>query len=73
MTLQTLTDSNDGTVFPGTDDCVELIDMGKQNDFCKEMVAREVARVRNLAHSNGMDPYVTLYSEVMQAIGVTSN
>lgn len=68
--LRTITDYMTGQTYPGTDDIKELIATGNQNDFCRDMVARSLAQVRNLAFHNGMDPYVDLYEKAMRAIGV---
>ena len=69
MKLATITDHMTGTVYPGSEEAKELIITGNQNEFCRDMVARSIARVRNLAYANGMDPYVELYESVMGAIG----
>lgn len=68
--LHTINDHMTGTTYPGTEEIKELIITGNQNDFCRDMVARSLARVRNLAYENGMDPYVDLYENAMGAIGV---
>ena len=68
--LATITDHMTGVTYPGTEEAKELISTGNQNDFCRDMVARSICRVRNLAYENGMDPYVELYESVLGAIGV---
>lgn len=68
--LHTINDHMTGTTYPGTEEIKELIITGNQNDFCRDMVARSLARVRNLAYENGMDPYVDLYESALGAIGV---
>lgn len=69
MKLATITDHMTGTTYPGSEEIQELIITGNQNDFCRDMVARSLARVRNLAYENGMDRYVALYEIAMGAIG----
>ena len=68
--LVTLTDPSTGNIFPGTEEVKELVQTGKHNDFCKDMVIRSLTRVWHIANShNTMNAYRKLYSKALHELG----
>jgi hypothetical protein len=68
--LKTLTDSSTGDVFPGTEEIQELIQTGKLNDFCRDMVVRSLTRVWHICNSHStMSAYRSLYSKALRELG----
>lgn len=68
--LQTINDPVRLDVYPGHAEVADLIKIGKNNEFCRDMVVRTLSRIRNMANTHGMDPYVELYTEALEALDV---